>query len=483
MAEYSLRTQTAYLFVGRIIGFVVGSLSPVILVRMMDGDTFGTYRQLMWVALVASELGRLAIPTSLYYFFPRKQNDRSRLMTQTMTLQILASLTVTAVFVGICGGLGWLPSGVGREYVWPMAGYLLLEGVSFIMEHLFIVEKKPRLVLLASISGPAMMFVVVVGSLLAFHTVMGIVYGLIAYSVLRGAFLTAYLIRHYRIGIGIVDRELLREQMHYMLPLAGSMIVGMIGAQIDKGIISGLMSPEQFAVYSLGGVSVLGAVTLFTNSLGNVCLTRLGELAAVNDRQAMRDLWHKLVVVNGIALIPSICFAFFFAYEIVVALYTKRYVACMGLFRINLLTLVMAISAYGTVPTALGRTKSIMAGNTIRSIVSSVLCVLLIPRIGLAGGAIALVAAYWANGLVQLGVVKRELAVTAAGLLPWRSLAGVFAISVTPAILLSFASRLGRPPLQTLAMAGPAYFVLVILAFHLAGYLNIRNWRTVFQRA
>ena len=73
MTTYSLKTQASYLFFSKIIAYIVGSVSPIILVRLLSPYQFGTYRQILFIASFLLPLIALRIPESLYYFLPEKR--------------------------------------------------------------------------------------------------------------------------------------------------------------------------------------------------------------------------------------------------------------------------------------------------------------------------------------------------------------------------------------------------------------------------
>ena len=483
MPTYSLKTQAAYLFLGKVIAFVLMAISPMIFVRLLNPLQFGTYRQIIFIMQLAVALIALRIPGSLYYFFPRKSSEIGQLISQTLTLLGTAGCIGSAFFLVLGLVFHVLPSGVTEDYVLPVAVYLFIETVACLVDHIFILEKKPKLVLAATAGNSVIRLFLILGAAILFHAVLAIVYALVLLSLLRLLTIMVYLVRKHTIRPGVFDRVLLREQIKYTAPLAVSNTLDVIGSRIDRGIISGYMSPEDFAVYSIGGLGVMSAVMMLYTSIGKVCLPRFGELAVKGNLEGVRHLWHKMIVMNTMATIPIVCFFCALAVEIITILFTEKYVAAANIWRINMAVLIIKMLGFGHIPTALGKTGAILAGNGVRFIMAVPLSIVLIMKFGLLGGAISFVLGFWANALIQLIAGKKALGATIPTLLPWTRMARIFVISAIPALFLPYLSRLGTHNISTVLIGALVYFPVVGLALILTGSINVEELKGFFRKA
>ena len=73
--NYSLREQTVYLFIGKIVAFFFAFISPIIVTRLFSQEEYGFYRQLLLFGLILEPILVISIPNSLYYFFPIQENN------------------------------------------------------------------------------------------------------------------------------------------------------------------------------------------------------------------------------------------------------------------------------------------------------------------------------------------------------------------------------------------------------------------------
>jgi O-antigen/teichoic acid export membrane protein len=483
MAIPSLKTQAFYLFVSRVTAFLVLSLSPIILVRLLSEHQFGTYRQILFVAILTMDLVTLRIGTGVYYFYPRKKSDLRALLSQTVTLMGLASMIGAAGFLILGWRFHFLPSGITTDHVLPIALYLLMEAVAQLIDHIFVLEKKPKLVLATDVANSVARLGLVVGAAFLFQNVMAILYALILLSAARLTVVLAYLARKYRIRPGFLNRALLSEQLRFTAPLAASAVVSVLGSQIDKGVISGYMSPQDFAVYSLAGWGIINAIRVVYNSIAQVCVPRFGELAVEKDLAGVRQVWHKMILMNTCVTVPLICFSFVFAVEITGILYTDKYLAAANVWRINMLILVVQMLGFGTIPTALGKTRAILAGNLTRFLLAVPCSVLLILNFGLMGGAVAFVLGFWADALVQLLAGKKALRATFAEFLPWGEMGRISVISLLPALFLPYLNGLGLHYLPTVLLGTLVYFPLVGVGLILTGTVQTKDFRALLRLA
>ena len=67
-----------WLVAGRGVGFVATFAVPLVLVRLFDQATFGTYKQLFLIYGTLFGLAQLGVAESLYYFVPRRPEEAGR---------------------------------------------------------------------------------------------------------------------------------------------------------------------------------------------------------------------------------------------------------------------------------------------------------------------------------------------------------------------------------------------------------------------
>lgn len=478
----SLKSQTLSLFSGKVVAYLVTAMAPVILVRLLSPEQFGAYRQVLFLYAVALPVIKFMIPESLYFFYPRKKAIIHRYLSQTLTLLCINGVIGSSLIVLVGGYFKWLPSGLTADFVMPLALFLLIDAVGSLIEHIFVLEKNIFLTFSGNLANSILRVTLIVGAVYLFADVIAMLYALILWSVLRLGATVWYLTRKYPIRFGFSSRAMLKEQLSYSLPIAVGGVIGLIGAQIDKGIVSGYMSPADFALYSLGSLGIMNAVKLLYVSVGNVFVPRFGELAVNKDLDSIRLLWHKMILMNAIVTIPIVIFFIIYASQVISILYTDRYLQAANLWRLNMMVLIIQMTGFGYIPKAMGRTGSIFIGNVARFIVSVPLSIYLIVEMGLVGGVIAFVVGFWANALIQLQACKTSIKASLASFLPWEQLLRVMLISLLPASILPFISRLSANHFIQVSCGAIWFFPTVVVLLFACKIIEIDDIRLLFKK-
>ena len=74
----ALSGPALWLVLGRGVGFLATFVVPLVLVRVFDQATFGTYKQLFLIYGTLYGLAQVGVAESLYYFVPRHPADAGR---------------------------------------------------------------------------------------------------------------------------------------------------------------------------------------------------------------------------------------------------------------------------------------------------------------------------------------------------------------------------------------------------------------------
>jgi len=465
--NYSLKIQALYLFFGKIIAFLVVGIAPIILVRLISVKDFGIYRLILFVIMLLLPIISFRIPASLYYFYPRNKSDLNVLLSQTLALLLIVSCIGSIFFLILSNKFSILPIGVTSEYIFPIAIYLFIETLAQLIDHIFILDKKSKCVLYITIVNQVVRLLFIIGTVLFFHTVLAIVFALIIHSMLRLTIVMIYLVKKYKVKIWFYDKKLLWIQIKYIFPLALATIIWIIGGRFDSMIISKLMSLEDFAVYAVGGLGIMNAVSMLYTSQGNVCLPRFGELFIQNNLKGIKQLWHKMIVVNAAFTLPLILFCATMGDQIISILYTDTYISASNIWRINMLILLTQMLGYGYIPTAIGKTKSILLANTARCALVIPLSIFLVLKLGLIGGAISYVCGFWVESLIQLETTRKSIGSKMLNLLPFSKILHIFIISAVPLLFLIVLLQMELNNILTVLIGAVIYFpvVAIVLVF------------------
>lgn len=120
---------------GRIAGFAAAFLTPLILVRIFDLETFGTYKQWFLLYTTLLTITQIGMSESLLYFLPRADADAGRYVVNSI-LFLAAVGAAAALMLTLSSGViaRWM-NNPALEPLIPLLGlYLLLMQASIGLE-------------------------------------------------------------------------------------------------------------------------------------------------------------------------------------------------------------------------------------------------------------------------------------------------------------------------------------------------------------
>jgi len=176
-----------------------------------------------------------------------------------ITLLFISSLTGTFIFIFFSYIFNVLPTGISQNLILPIALCIFFETISTLYEIVFILNKNNKLIFYSSVSSALCRVIFVITAVFCWGTIYSLVIALLFLSIFRFSIVLLFLIKNYSISFSFKNSNLLREQLSYIIPLAISQIVYVFGSNLDKVFVSKLFSPENFAIYALGGLAILKA--------------------------------------------------------------------------------------------------------------------------------------------------------------------------------------------------------------------------------
>lgn len=155
--------------------------------------------------------------------------------------------------------------------------------------------------------------------------------------------------------------------------MGGISILGAVLTQIDKVVLSKILSLEDFGYYALGSVVALSLGRIFT-PVFNAVYPRFTQLASKADYQALTDLYHKTCQFVAVLIVPVAVLIALFSYEILYLWTQNQAVATKTHVIVSILTIGTAISGILNIPYAL----QLSFGWTKLSLVKTLLAVIII---------------------------------------------------------------------------------------------------------
>ncbi len=256
----------------------------------------------------------------------------------------------------------------------------------------------------------------------------------------------------------------MRDLLRFSAPLVASTLVGKLGVQFDKYLLSVIAAPQAFAAYAVGAFE-LPLVSGVAYSVTNALMPELTRRHSQGDLVGARTLWHAAMVKVSALMFPVFVFTVIMAEPMMRTLFSSAYADAAIPFRIIAMLLPLRLCGYGAVTRSLGQSRPVLWGSLGAASVNLGLAWPLYALLGLAGPALATILGQMTAIGIMLWAIRRALGARTNELLPLRGLARTMAAAGL-AGLVPLGLRVGTelPDAALLALG---------LALHVVAYLFI----------
>jgi len=448
---------TAILMSGRLAGVLAAIGIPVVLARVLDQTSFGTYKQLFLISGTLYGIGQLGMAESLFYFLPANPGRAGRYALNSLLVLAGAGSVCLA---GLWLGRSWLAAWFGNPGLTaglPWVGlYLALMLASTGLEIVLIARKRFAGAACAYATSDILRTALSLLPVLLFPGLTAVLIGGAAFAALR--FGGACLVLRKEFGPELrPDRALLRSQIAYAMPFEVYVLFEILQANMHQYAVSLHFAPAAFAIYSVGCLQV-PLVDLVAGTTCNVMMVKMGEDIQAGRAGAALLAWHGAVSKLALVFFPLVGVLLVNAHDLITFLFTERYLASVPIFMVWTASFLFLAFPVDGVMRVRADTRFLLLVGAIKLAIIATLVGWFIGRFNLLGGVFVSLLAVLIGKTLSLARVKRHLHVRLSDLLPWPGLAvtlGCALAAGVPALLLRdhFALR----PLPSILLTGTVY--------------------------
>ena len=432
---HSLTFKTLLLSVGKMIAAMSALLISVVLARSLSVDGYTLHKKAVLAFALLSPLLMLGLPKALYFFLP---GNHKMARTTLIANLLLLGLSGAMFAVGLTFLFGeTLANYLGDvrlvRYWWLVAIYgfamlplgalsaaLVAQGRVGVLVKF---QMGTQVILVGAMASVAWCFrdplytlgVMMVWSVFA----ISIALVLMVKSTPKSTF-----------DLSGVQGEM-KSQLAYAIPLGLASMFGSISTQLDKLMVSNMCSNEEFSWYVAGAIE-LPIIGLVTGALSAVILPEFAGFYKRQDFAAILALWRKAMMRSSVILLPCFGGVLLFAEDVVMLLYTEKFLPAAVPFTVYGCLLPLRCAVYGSVLMATDRTRWVTYTALFGLVVNLVLNRLWIESYGSIGAAWATVVSLYLVVAVMLPQIAIALKTRVRDLFP-----GVYLLKVCGATTVS----------------------------------------------
>lgn len=458
----SLTARAAWLMSARTLGFVFSFGLPLLLVRRLDQDEFGLYKQVFLIVSTAMYILPIGFHMSAFYFLPREPERRGEVVLNILLFHLFVMGGACLALVLWPGLLAAIFRGGELAAHAPLIGVVvLLWGTATALEYLTIANEETRLSTAFIVSMQLTRTVLLIAAGGWFGSVRAIVWAAVAQGLIHAAVMITYAHRRFRIFRSGFDWQLMRRQLSYALPIGVSVLLARFMLDVDSYFVSHQFDAATFAVYAVGCFN-LPLFSLLLDAVGSVMITRVSQLQKEGALEEIKVLTTRMA--RKLAAVAFPCYAFLLVTgpEFVTLLFTEQYLASWPVFAVNLAQIPLGIVFAATDPVVRAYAEHRYFLLKVRGALFALLVLLLwagVARFGLVGAVSMVVAVTAIERVIMLGLLRRVLGWRRAD---WPLLAdvGKLAVAAAAAAAVAVVARSlmhGSHPFVLLSVCGVIY--------------------------
>ncbi len=418
---------------GRILGFILAFIMPIILVRLFSQEEFGTYKQLFLVFNTLLVIAQMGMAESLYYFLPQDADNTGKYVFNTISiLGVLGLIISTGLWLFRFQVAVLLNNMEIAQYI-PYVGIFLLFMLMAVMLEIVMTNKKQHLLASATYASSdlfrALCFILPV---VFFGNLYALLIGAVGFGIFRFGVLVFYLIKQCRSEF-LVDPGLLRKHLAYAIPFGLAGMIEIVQVKYHLYAVSYYFDAATFALYAIGCLQI-PLVDFVMTSTSNVMMINMREKVMDNRNSEVLLIWQDATRKLSLIMIPMIFGLLLIASELIVLLFTSAYTGSVPIFILWTSGMLLTILLTDGVLRVFAENRFLIFQNLVRLILIALFIRWFLTTYGLFGAVLVTLFANVIARAIALARLRSIFDVAFSQLLPWRSLAIIFAISACAAI-------------------------------------------------
>ena len=371
----------------------VSILQTMILSRYLSVTDYGTYSEGVLIISFFAPFFSLGLNDSINYFYNKGSNN--------IKTNYLNTIFLLSIIVGLFGGLVlvFFRDGLANFYSNPqitgivifVAFRPLLQNLVALYQPIYVSIGKTKVIAFRNLLiSLAQVFIV---GIFVFANISNLVLLFVALFVMDISQIMLFDLYLRKIGISIsphrADKYMIKEILGFAIPMFLSASIGTISINIDKLMISNLLTVEDYALYA--NVSKQLPFSFFVASLTAVVTPVIVKLLDANNLEQFRSIWSSYLELGYISTWILCFFAVLFSPEIIDVLYSVKYLTHDGIiiFRLYTVATMVGFTYFGLIPTALGNTRIVLRYSILNMILNIFLNLVLFRYMGILGPAYA----------------------------------------------------------------------------------------------
>lgn len=455
-----MAVQAVWLAAAKVLGFAFTFLFPFLLVRFVDKQEFGLYRQSFLLVGTAMNVLPLGVSSSVFYFFPRLPLKKSSIVVNVLLFNFFIgclSLAVLAFYPGTVETL--IGSAALRPHAWLIGLVIFTWLFASFLEVIATANQDVRYSTLFIVSANFTKGLFMLAATLVRPSVRTLLTAALLQGLVQTAVLFWYLLREFPAFWKHWDPALFRRQLAYAVPLGAAATIYALFEDAHHYFVSKSFGPAIYASYAIGCFQA-PFIGLLRDAIGQLMIARVsylqhhGTAAGIIAVSLRVTRWLSILYLSVFGILAVT------AGELIQVLYTSKYLDSLPVFYVNLLLLILGIPMYDPMLRAFQEQRFFVLRVRLALLAALIASLwFAVPRFGLLGAISSVVAIHLLERIVMVTRIGSLLEITPR---QWSQWSFLFPVAAVTAAASCAAAALrwplaGQKPIVILALCGILY--------------------------
>lgn len=400
----NIASDSIILSIVRAVTICTSLVQTMILSRIMSLSEYGTYSGLLIVISIVTTFSNLGLNNAINYFYNKYENNEEK----KKYINIIFSITVIAGLIGAIITFLFKNS-IANYYENPIITNLIIyiifrplfANIISLYQSLYISVGRAKVIAIRNLLIAIIQTIFVP---LSFYIVKDISIMLVVQLTLDIVQLIYFGLDFFKKEIQInpfkFDLDVVKEILKYSIPMGLALMMGTLFKESDKLVIARLMDTETLAMYT--NMSKQLPFEFIALAFTSVVTPEIVKLYYANKKKEVINLWSNYMKFGYISTWILCAGAIVCAKELLLFLYSDKYIAGLNVFIIYLVVEMFRFTYFGMILSATGHTKYILNSSIISLLTNIILNIIFYKTFGIIGPAIASLICVITMGSFQL---------------------------------------------------------------------------------
>lgn len=463
-------TQALWIGIGSLFSFFFSIISTAILSRYLTKDSYGTYRQVMYVYSTLLTVFTLGLPLAYSYFLPKIDLEQGKHLVWKLNkvFFIMGFVFTMCLYFG-AGYIADILKNPELAYnirIFSPVPILLLPTMG--LQGVLATYKRNMLNTWYIIISRLLMILCIVLPVVLYEcTVDTAIWGFVISSFFSLIIALCIMNMPFKSVKSIPCDISFKQIFAYSIPLMSAGLLGVGIKSADQFYVSRYYGQEVFAEFANGSID-LPFVGMVLSAGSTILLPVFSKMMSDNTPiSELLDLWKRTAIKGSYILYPIIVFCFFYSEYIMTILYGDKYFNSSYYFCVRLFVNFFTVIQFYPIILAMGKTKRY---SFIHFIVFVVVWIFEYIAAKFSNNALTIagVSSFCQLLLIyeMMRLVAKEINVNIRDLFPFKELSLNFLccmLSILPSFIITQCTPLSNYKIASICVGFIVYFTLLIL--------------------